>query len=319
MNQIRPLTTELNQIALRDLNESSERIQNDVETIRNWMHQIGYIRGREDAQFIIAFLRGCKFSLERTKEKIDLFYTGRFIVPEFYNGKRYQDERIIELLKLGLSIPLPQTKFSDSPRVVLIRSCSFDHTKVHIREIMRMACMMSEIMLIEDDNFIVAGLINVIDMVGASKSLGYVGQFTPTLIKHIAYVTQDAMPVRLKQMHFLNPPPTFDSVFQFFKTLFNKKNSERAEDTKLVLECHGTNMDGLFRFIPQKLFPNEYGGEAGTIDELMSVWEEKFKKYRGYFEEDENYGTIEKLRPNPLKNNSNLYGVDGSFRQLNVD
>lgn len=219
----------------------------------------------------------------------------------------------------SISIPLPNTEFPDSPRIVLIRSCCFDHNKVHIREIMRMAVMMSEIMLMEDDNLTVAGLINIIDMIGASKTLGYVAQFTPTLIKNFAYVTQEAQPIRLKGMHFLNPPPTFDSVFQFFKTLFNKKNSERLDETKLVLECHGTDMESLFKCVPQRVFPVEYGGEAGTIEALMDVWVAKFRKYREYFMEEENYGTIEKLRQHPLTNTSNLYGVDGSFRQLNVD
>lgn len=188
-----------------------------------------------------------------------------------------------------------------------------------MREIMRMAVMMAEIMLVEDDNHTVAGLINIVDMIGASKSLGYVAQFTPTLIKHMAYVMQEAQPTRLKGMHFLNPPPTFDSVFQFFKTLFNKKNSERLDESKLILECHGTDFESLFKFVPQNLFPTEYGGDAGTIDELMNVWTEKFIQYREYFIEEENYGTIEKLRQNPLKNTANMYGVDGSFRQLNVD
>lgn len=71
-------------------------------------------------------------------------------------------------------------------------------------------------------------------MVGASKSLAYVGQFNPQLIKSVSYATQEALPVRTKAIHFLNPPPTFDTVFGFFKTLFNKKNSSRMDKGLLV-------------------------------------------------------------------------------------
>lgn len=101
MDRIRSLTPELSLLASKDLNETPVRVLKDVITIREWMRQIGHIRGREDAQFLVGFLRGCKYSLEKTKDKIDTFYTARFLIPEFYNGKRYQDERIIELLKLG--------------------------------------------------------------------------------------------------------------------------------------------------------------------------------------------------------------------------
>lgn len=101
MDTIRPLTPELASLALIALNETPDRVLADVNTIREWMRQVGHIKGREDAQFIVAFLRGCKYSIEKTKQKLDTFYTSRFLVPEFYNGKRYQDERIIELLRLG--------------------------------------------------------------------------------------------------------------------------------------------------------------------------------------------------------------------------
>lgn len=40
-----------------------------------------------DDQWLIAFLRGCKYSLERTKEKLDLYYTLRTITPELYTTK----------------------------------------------------------------------------------------------------------------------------------------------------------------------------------------------------------------------------------------
>jgi hypothetical protein len=31
---------------------------------------------------------------------------------------------------------------------------------------------------------------------------------------------------------------------------------------------HGKNFDSLYKNIPQRLLPTEYGGEAGTIKEL---------------------------------------------------
>ncbi len=53
-------------------------------------------------------------------------------------------------------------------------------------------------------------------MIGASKSLAYISQFTPQVVKSVSFATQDALPVRTKELHFLNPPPTFDTVFVFF-------------------------------------------------------------------------------------------------------
>lgn len=56
-----------------------------------------------DDQWILTFLRGCKFSLERTKEKIDLFYTLKTSVPEFWRYK-YNEAKFMEILDLGYNI-----------------------------------------------------------------------------------------------------------------------------------------------------------------------------------------------------------------------
>lgn len=52
-------------------------------------------------QWLIAFLRGCKFSLERSKEKMDMYYTLKTIVPEFFANRDPLDDRIQEILKIG--------------------------------------------------------------------------------------------------------------------------------------------------------------------------------------------------------------------------
>lgn len=52
-------------------------------------------------QWLVAFLRGCKFSLERTKQKLDMYYTMKSLVPEFLSNRDPMDPKIQEMLKLG--------------------------------------------------------------------------------------------------------------------------------------------------------------------------------------------------------------------------
>jgi hypothetical protein len=37
---------------------------------------------------------------------------------------------------------------------------------------------------------------------------------------------------------------------------------------KMQLFVHGDNMESLYKKVPQRLLPSEYGGTAGTIKEL---------------------------------------------------
>lgn len=40
-----------------------------------------------DDQRLKTFLRGCKFSLEKVKKKLDMYYTMRNAVPEFFANR----------------------------------------------------------------------------------------------------------------------------------------------------------------------------------------------------------------------------------------
>lgn len=54
-----------------------------------------------DDQFILTFLRGCKFSLERTKEKLDMHYTLKTMIPELYKNRDPFDPVTSKILSLG--------------------------------------------------------------------------------------------------------------------------------------------------------------------------------------------------------------------------
>lgn len=78
-------------------------------------------------------------------------------------------------------------------------------------------------------------------------------------------------------------------------------------------------MESLYAQVPKKLLPAEYGGEAGPIQAMVDYWEKKILSYRDYFLEDEQYRTEESKRPGTPKNSEAIFGIDGSFRKLDVD
>lgn len=63
----------------------------------------------------------------------------------------------------------------------------------------------------------------------------------------------------------------------------------------------------------------EYGGKNGTIDDLIQYWEKKIIEYKDFLIEDSKLGTDESKRRTPLKHADALFGVEGSFRKLDVD
>lgn len=51
-----------------------------------------------DDQRIMTFLRGCKFSLEKVKRKLDMYFTMRAAVPEFFNDRDVTRPELKEIL-----------------------------------------------------------------------------------------------------------------------------------------------------------------------------------------------------------------------------
>jgi hypothetical protein len=98
---IRSLSSELWQNANNDLHEDPKRRALDVQAIREWLKKQPHIRANPDDQTIIAFLRGCKFSLERTKEKLDMHYTLKTALPEFFHGRDFENKVLREILDMG--------------------------------------------------------------------------------------------------------------------------------------------------------------------------------------------------------------------------
>lgn len=86
--------------------------------------------------------------------------------------------------------------------------------------------MMLDYMLNEDDNFLIAGQVGILDLSGVTVQ--HFLQFNPTFIKKMTVLTQDAAPGRQKGLHWINTPRGFEQVFNLFTGFMNEKNRSRV-------------------------------------------------------------------------------------------
>lgn len=100
MTQLRPLNSQLDEIAQKDLNEVKSRIPDDLLALRSWLEKQPHLRARIDDQFLIAFLRFCKYSLENAKKRIDYFYTYKSNAKELIKSYRI-DDKIMDIAESG--------------------------------------------------------------------------------------------------------------------------------------------------------------------------------------------------------------------------
>ncbi|KAH8239426.1 hypothetical protein KR032_004206, partial [Drosophila birchii] len=310
MPSIRPLSPELQKNAIEKLNEVPSKIDDDIAALREWIKQQPHLKARTEDQFLVNFLRGCKFSLERTKAKIDRFYTLRTKYPDYYAGPNMDVDKALEIFKLGTVVLLPRPLNDNGPRLALVRMAAYDPDKYTFQEVNRASALMQQIMLDEDDVAIVNGMISILDL--ANVTTGHFLQMTPSYAKKMTVFQEEALPLRPQGIHFINTPNGFETLFNMIKPMMSKKQQGR-------LYVHGSKWEALFKQIPKKYLPVEYGGENGSIPELLKEWEQRIQAHRGYWEEENNYGTDESLRVGQPVDFESLFGMQGSFRQLNVD
>ncbi|KOB65224.1 putative intracellular [Operophtera brumata] len=281
---VRVLPQILAEKARVELNEESGRVKDGLQLMKDWISKQPHLRARTDDQWLLAFLRGCKFSMERAKEKLDLYYSVRYTAPELYKFK-HTDELFDEIFSLG---------------VALIRPGRYDASKYDIFDVLTVVNILQKVVLMDDDNGTVAGNMTILDLQGVT--LGHFLQMTPITMKKMMVAAQDATPLRMKGLHYINAPPGVETIFNAMKSLLNEKNRNR-----------------LFKHIPKDILPTEYGGNGGTTDEILDYWRKKLNEYNTFLEEDYQFGTDERKRAGKPKTAESMFGADGSFRKLEVD
>lgn len=101
MVNIRKVTRALKKIAKDELNENPKKIKEGLSELKKWIDETPHLNSRTDDQFLIAFLRGAKYDLEKAKYKLDMYYTARTALPELMQDRDPLDEKILEVIRLG--------------------------------------------------------------------------------------------------------------------------------------------------------------------------------------------------------------------------
>lgn len=227
MSKIRQISPELSKIAKDELNEIPERIDEDISALRTWLEKQNHLKSRTDDQFLVTFLRGTKYSLERAKEKLDLYHTIRTAVPEITKNRTFPlDPIILEILKLGSFVPLPLTDKPDSPVIIMIRPGVYDPKKYTIQDVMKVSTMINDILMRDNDQLGIAGQTAILDL--ANTQMAHFLQFNLTFVKKMTMLGQEGTPLRQKGMHYINTPSGFELVFNMFKGFMSEKNKSRV-------------------------------------------------------------------------------------------
>ncbi|XP_061393122.1 retinol-binding protein pinta-like [Musca vetustissima] len=308
MSKIQPLPENLQKVAIEELGEVPSRLYDDLQALELWIQQQPHLRARTDHQLLVQFLRGCKFSLQRAKEKLESYYSLKSKYPELQNPTDVDAPQLRNLFQMGCIVPLPRPLNDCGTRIMLYRY-NYPVDKFSIQDVILLDVLLHDILLIDDPYACIYGVIYLVDL--SSFSAGHILQFSPSVLKKSLTYMENSLPLRVKAMGLINMPTFAEQFCNLFISFLSKKLRER------VFFC-SKKLEHLSDKIPLKYLPVDYGGENGRLEEICSDYTKIWNKYRLYFEENLQYGVDEHLRP-AKSINDGMYGMGGTFRKIDVD
>uniref|UniRef100_T1I2G3 CRAL-TRIO domain-containing protein n=1 Tax=Rhodnius prolixus TaxID=13249 RepID=T1I2G3_RHOPR len=262
----------------------------------------------ENDSFLKTYLTGCKGSLEKTKRKLDAYYTYRSH-SALFDSRDPLDSGYVKIRELVYFTPFRIMTKGRSSLFVYCRVRDADQEEFDFQYYLRLFLNVSELWLRE---------------VGYSAQVYLLGDFErttvqhhiikvkPLLLKDFIYYLLEVLPIRFCKVVFINAPPFIATFMNHAVVPFlTKKIKERL----LITE---NGIEEVIEDFDKATLPSDYGGHF-NVGEVDKNWrDEELKRRQWYLNElseqcDESRRIVLEDPTNPY------FGVPGSLKKLVVD
>lgn len=161
-------------------------------------------------------------------------------------------------------------------RVLIVHSGSiWDPNYVSSDEVFQMLYLVHLAAQLEEETQ-VRGTVCIMDFDG--MAMKHVKAMSVTFSKRLLTFIQEAMPLRMREVHFVKQPFIFKMVWSLFKPFVQEKLSKR-------ISFHGSDMKSLHKFLSPEVLPENYGGKLPKIDYGGAEWFPAVEKHEGFIKE----------------------------------
>ncbi|KAG7207506.1 hypothetical protein KM043_009138 [Ampulex compressa] len=242
-------SVELQEVARKELRETAEMQKEAIARLRELLKAETDLKCPLDNDpWLIRFLRPCKYYPESALKLVKNYYNFKVKHMNVYDDLKPSKER--NIFEQNILTVLPNRDQHGRRILIIELGKKWKHNKCNLDEVFKGCVLYLEAAMLEPSSQI-AGAIVIFDMDGLT--LQQTWQFNPPFAKRIVDWLQDAMPLRVKNIHIVNQPYIFNMVFALFKPFLREKLKNR-------IIFHGTDRKSLQQYISPKCLPDCYGG-----------------------------------------------------------
>uniref|UniRef100_A0A1B6JMR4 CRAL-TRIO domain-containing protein n=1 Tax=Homalodisca liturata TaxID=320908 RepID=A0A1B6JMR4_9HEMI len=303
---------EFQQSVCENFNTSVKQVEQDVETLRDWLKSQPHLPQSASDTMLKAYMIGCKNRMEQVKQRLDNYYTVRKVMPDIFEERDPLTHLMKECNEEIHWYTLPKLT-PEGYRVTMGRIVTGDLTKYNLIQFTKRLLMMEDIKLNQEafynGNYFVFNADNYV--------LGHVLRLTPHIARELMYCVQDVLPMLIKGIIFINAPSYLDLLLNIMKPFMKGKLFQR-------IHVHTEGPEILEKYFPRALLPRDMGGEEETCDTLNKAWAKTMEDHRDWFLSEGLLTSDEKKRipnksPGKLKGSLDLQELQGSFKTLCID
>ncbi|XP_050034340.1 alpha-tocopherol transfer protein-like isoform X2 [Dermacentor andersoni] len=266
----------LQRVAEDELGETPARRKESLEKLLQSLSKEEGLHPRQDAAFLLRFLRVRKYNVEAALRTIRNYYrnrnTSRTIFEDLTPSSISEATRRIMMIMPGKDV-------CGRP-IFLFKIGSWDIVESSYVEMHRAAMLCLE-HLAKDPTTQTLGMVMLFDY--AKLTPEKVLSINVGLIRRGFEYLQDCMPMRMKAMYAVREGFAFDMVYALVRPFLKKKLADRFHP-------YGENFEELHKHIDPHVLPKEYGGDAPPLD-FNEFWSKLEVNYDDY-KEDRKYGYI---------------------------
>ncbi|XP_043798221.1 retinaldehyde-binding protein 1 [Apis laboriosa] len=266
-------------VAKKELRETEENVKEGLAKLRIYLEEDKTLYFRTDEEFLLIFLRPCKFYAKSAYELMRRIAEFKEKNSSLLNNLMPNDEEV-SITKHNVVNVIKERDHKG--RRILIVNCgkTWNPSAVNSDQMFRLFYLIHQLAMLEPETQIYGSVV-IMDFEG--MTMKQVMGITPSFCMRLLNFIQDAIPLRLKEIHIVKQPLLFNMVWQMIKPLVREKLKNR-------LYFHGSKMSSFHNYIPATYLPENYGGELPKINYTSADWYPVLLKYEDKIKQWNTYG-----------------------------
>lgn len=278
-----PPSKEVMIVAEKELRETPERVKEATKALRELLRAETTLYFRDDDEFLIRFLRPTKFypesALQLMKRAAEFKQKNAALLDNLMPAD--EENALLENKVVNVLVDRDQ---KGRRILVTYNGDVWDPSRVTADQVFRVFYLI-HLAALQEVQSQICGAVVIMDFNGLGMK--QVKGLTPSFSLRLLTFIQEAMPLRLKEVHFVNQPFLFNMVWTMFKPFVKEKLKNR-------MFFHGNKMESLHKHIDPACLPEDYGGTLPKINYSSVDWYPVLRTLDNEFKEWNSFGIVQK-------------------------